>query len=164
MMMTPQQAAILNGKLVQLERIREVYWQNLDPTSPPMNSRPFIVTPNPFPVYPAPAAAAITVITYTVPIGQVAIINYLAVVNIGGGFVDGSGNIIWRVLRNGAALKGLNNLQSQVGTYAAPVPVAILGTEGDVLSVTAEVPAAAPPAAGTTAARFHGFTVPVVRR
>ena len=164
--MNQAQANILNSKLAMLDRFKEAEWQTVDPYAPPMNSRPFIVTPAPFPGYPAPGAVATEIIRYVVPVGQVAVINYLAVVHVGGGFVDGSGNVIWRILRNSAALKGMNNLQSQVGTYAAPIPVAVMGVEGDIFTVTVEVPAAQPPMppGSSTAARIHGFIMPVVTR
>ncbi|MCU1284485.1 MAG: hypothetical protein JWO13_835 [Acidobacteriales bacterium] len=157
------QAAILNKKQQQLARYTSPAWTELNGSLPPTSGRPFIVTPAPFPAYPAPGAAAITVISYTVPRGMNAVIAFLAIVHVGGGFVDGTGNVIWRVLVNGAGVKGLEALQSQVGAYNNPNVVQLVLQENDVIVVTAEVPAAMAPMVGTTAARFHGFTVPVVR-
>jgi hypothetical protein len=168
--MTAEQAAIFDQKMKILDNYNPPIWlqseSNDEITIPPPNSRPFIVTPAPFPNYPAPGAAATQVIAYACPIGFVAVVNLLAVVHVGGGFVDGSGNVIWRVLVNGAAVKGLANMQSQVGSYAQPNPILIVIQENDILQVTVEVPAAQPamPAGTTTAARFQGYVVPINRK
>ncbi len=131
--------------------------------NPPGDSRPFVVTPNPFPVYPAPGMLPLVVIQYVVPNGLIAVVNKLAVVHIGGNPPDGTGQVIWRVLQNGAGITGLNNLTSQVGTYANPNDFVIVAWENDILQVTVELPAAsvAMPVGSTTAARFHGWTYPI---
>ena len=164
--MNPVQAQLLQAKIQQLGRYNSPQWTNLDGTRPPASGRPFIVTPNPFVAYPAPGAGPTTVITYTVPIGMFAVIAYLAIVHVGGGFVDGSGNIVWRVLVNGAGVKGLENLTSQVATYNNPNVVQLILMENDVIQVTVEIPNGQPamPPGTSTAARFHGFAVPVVRK
>jgi hypothetical protein len=132
--------------------------------NPPADSAPFIVTPNPFVNYPAPGAGPVTVISYTVPPGLLAVIYALSIVHVGGNPPDGTGNVIWRLLVNGAGVNGLNNLTSQVGTYAAPNLFTIAIIENDVIKVTVEVPAGQPamPPGTTTAARFHGWTYPLV--
>ena len=132
--------------------------------NPPADSQPFVITPNPFPAYPAPGAGRITIISYTVPPGLLAVIYALSIVHVGGNPPDGTGNVIWRVLKNKSGVNGLNNLSSQVGTYAAPNLFTIAIIENDQLIVTAEVPAGQPPmpAGQTTAARFHGWTYPLV--
>jgi hypothetical protein len=162
--MDQAQAYILNSRRQQLARYVPPAWTQLNGAAPPTSGRPFIVTPAPFPAYPAPGAAAINIISYTVPRGMNALITFLAIVHVGGGFIDGSGNVIWRVLVNGAGVKGLEALQSQVGSYAQPNEVQLVLQENDVIVVTVEVPAAQPAMVGTAAARFHGFVVPVVRR
>lgn len=136
----------------------------------PADSRPFIVTPpsgsaaTPFVGYPAPGAGAVTVIQYIVPKGLMAVINKLAVVHFGGNPPDGTGNVIWRVLINEAGIEGLGNLNSQVGTYAMPNDFVFMAIENDIVKVTVEVPLAQPamPAGTSTAARFHGWTYPLV--
>lgn len=133
--------------------------------NPPADSRPFVVTPNPFPVYPAVGAGPLVVIKYVVQPGLMAVINKLAVVHVGGNPPDGTGNVVWRVLINGAGIDGLNNLTSQVGTYAQPNDFVFMAIENDIVTVTVEVPAGQPPmpAGTTTAARFHGWTYPLVQ-
>lgn len=132
----------------------------------PLDSRPVIITPNPFVAYPAPGAAAADVISYLVPAGMFFVVSLLAIIHEGGGFVDGTGNIIWRVKINGAGVKGLSNLSSQVGSWAQPVPMHFSAKENDLIEITVEVPAAAvqpPPAGTTTAARIHGYLYPIAK-
>lgn len=133
--------------------------------NPPGDSRPFITTPNPFVAYPLPGAGPIDVITKTIETGLMAVINRLAVVHVGGNPPDGTGNVIWRVLVNGAGIDGLGELTSEVGTYAQPNDFVFMVIENDIVKVTVEVPAAQPamPAGTTTAARFHGWTYPLAQ-
>lgn len=139
--------------------------RNISLFNPPADSRPFIVTPNPFPAYPAPGAGPIRVIRFVVQPGLMAVINRVSVVHVGGNPPDGTGNVVWRVLINGAGIDGLNNLTSQVGTYAQPNDFVFMAIENDIIEVTVEVPAAQPPmpVGTTTAARFHGWTYPLVQ-
>lgn len=131
----------------------------------PADSLPFIVTPTPFPAYPAPGAAPIIVIQYVVPPGLMAVINALAIVHVGGNPPDGTGQVFWNVLLNGAGINGLNNISSQVGTYAQPNKFTIRAIENDIVQVTVQVPAgqAPMPVGASTAARFHGWTYPLVQ-
>src|SRR5579885_3238536 len=85
--------------------------------NPPADSSPFIVTPNPFVAYPAAGAGPTTVISFIVGAGLLAVVNKIAIVHVGGNPPDGTGSVIWRVLQNGAGIRGMNNLTSQVGTY-----------------------------------------------
>ena len=139
--------------------------RNISLFNPPSDSLPFIITPNPFPAYPAPGAAAVIVISYTVPAGLMAVINALAVVHVGGNPPDGTGQVVWNVLLNGAGINGLNQLTSQVGTYAQPNKFVIRAIENDIVQVTVQVPAGQPamPVGTRTASRFHGWTYPLVQ-
>ncbi|MBZ5523568.1 MAG: hypothetical protein LAP21_15145 [Acidobacteriia bacterium] len=120
---------------------------------------PFVAVTTPYVAYPAPNAAAVTLLSYTVPAGLNGVVVFLGIFNVGAAFVNGSGNVIWRVLINGAGVKGLNNLQSQFGTDALPLPVVIPLVENDTIIVTVEVPngqPALPFPANSTGARIHG--------
>ncbi len=134
----------------------------------PGDSKPFVTTPNPFPAYPLPGALPIVVIQKVIDNGLMAVITKLAIVHVGGNPPDGTGQVIWRVLVNGAGITGMNNLTSQVGTYANPNEFVIVAWENDIVQVTVELPAnlnGAPnlpmPPGSTTAARFHGWTYPI---
>jgi hypothetical protein len=137
----------------------------------PADSKPFVVTPTggtiaqPFVAYPAPGAGPSVVIQRVVPKGLMDVITKIAIVHVGGNPPDGTGNVVWRLLINGAGVDGLNNLNSQLGTYAQPNDFVIMAIENDIVQVTVEVPAGQPamPAGQSTAARFHGWSYPLVQ-
>ena len=106
-----------------------------------------------------------TVISYTVPQGFNAVIKYVAIVHLSGGFVDGTGNVVWRVLINGGAAPGLDNQQFQIGSMSQPREIVILLAENDTLQITVTLPVAAagPGAAATTAAVLSGWEYPIAR-
>jgi hypothetical protein len=137
--------------------------RNISLFNPPADSMPFIVTPNPFVAYPAPGAAPAVVIQYVVPPGMMAVITKLAVVHVGGNPPDGTGNVVWSVLINGAGIDGLGNLTSQVGTYAMPNDFVFRAIEQDIVQVTVQVTVNPMPVGTTTAARFHGWTYPLIQ-
>jgi len=77
---------------------------------------------------PAVGANAV-VLKFVVPSGKNGVISQIANNFVGGGFVDGSGNIIWRFEQDGIPLVGLENLNTSLGTPAAPsrtAPVRIM--------------------------------------
>lgn len=119
----------------------------------------------PFVAYLQPGAGPVTVISYSVARSKVAFIRYLSVSHYGGNDPSGTGQVIWRVLKNGGGIKGLNALVTTVGTQAAPqlLPAPIIAIENDVIIVTAEVSASFEPmgAGQGTAAAFWGFTLPI---
>ncbi len=127
---------------------------------PPLDAPPlqFNLATAPYVAYPAPGAAAVVLLSYQVPPGMNALISLMSIFNVGNAFVDGSGNVIWRVLVNQASVKGLNNLQSQFGSSALPIPVNIPLVENDTIQVTVEIPNGQPAigAGNTTGARFQG--------
>ncbi|HKW76184.1 MAG TPA: hypothetical protein VJN64_11720 [Terriglobales bacterium] len=155
------QQLILNSKLAQVDAIPAQ--PALGSDTPPPNAVQFILTTQVAVPYPAAGAAAATLLSYTVPRGQGARVQYLAIEHIGGGQIDMSGNVIWRVLINGYPHKGMGAMQAQVGSFTFPNKVVIELTEADTLSITAEVPAAAPapPVGMSSAARIHGWTFTV---
>jgi hypothetical protein len=125
----------------------------------------------PFIPYPQPGQGRIVVLSYTVQSSKIAFIRFLSISHYGGNDPSGSGQVIWRVLRNGAGLRGLSNLFGTFGTNAAPklLTAPIIAIENDIISVTVEVPLTFPngtavPALGAgqgTAATFDGFTYPL---
>jgi hypothetical protein len=154
-MLSPSQQVqqhLLRQKLQALDRV-------LQPE--PLRAAPlgFIRVTAPYVAYPAPGAAAVSLLSYTVPVGMNAMLTFMAIFNLGPAFVNGSGNVIWRVLINQAGVKGFENLQSQFGTDGLPLPVAIPLIENDTIQVTVEVPNGQPALAfpaNSTGVRFHG--------
>lgn len=84
---------------------------------------------------PAIGASAV-VLSFRVPSGRNGVISQIANNFVGGGFVDGSGNILWRFMQDNVALVGLENLNTSLGTPAQPsrtAPVRIM--EGKLISL-----------------------------
>jgi hypothetical protein len=107
-----------------------------------------------------PAAGGTTVLlTYALPSGQTLEIDAIAIVNIGPNLVDYQGWVIYRVLRNGAGVRGFENLVAQVGTLAQPAPITqpLVFQGGETLQVTASVPnGQAAPGGNAPAVRLLG--------
>ena len=96
---------------------------------------------------------------------MVAVITSLVIEAIGGGFSDGSGNVVWRCWLNGTGIDGLQYITAHVGDFSTPVPVQIVLTENDQFYITAEVPAGQPPMppGATTGGRIGGWTYPLAK-
>ena len=167
---THAQKAVLDAKSFAVQNTPPFLHPNLNFFNPPADSDYFTVTPNPFPNYPAVGASALVVISLTVPQAKIAVIRKMSIVHFGGNPPDGSGQVIWRVIRNGGGLRGLGTLTAQYGTFANPKDVSIFSTENDTISVTVECPSflpdgvtpnPGPPAGSTTGASFDGFFYPL---
>jgi hypothetical protein len=164
------QKATLDAKAFAVHNASPFIHPNLNFFNPPADADSFTVTPSPFVLYPVVGATAIPVIVFTVPRSKIAVIRKLAIVHVGGNPPDGTGVVIWRVIRNGGGLRGLSTLTSQYGTYAAPKDVSIICYENDTIQVTVQCPAFLPdgvtvnpgvPLGQTTAASFDGFMYPL---
>lgn len=134
---------------------RPNYWE------PPRNAAPIEKSSQPFVAYPAPGAGPVTVLAYTVPNGYRGAIRWLAIVAVGGGFIDGTGNVIWRIKRNQQWVQGYEMLTAQIGSWAEPNPAPLEVQENETYTVTVEVPATGTPQSGTTGARFRGWLQPL---
>ena len=149
---------ILQNKLAALQNSPRNVPANLAKHQP-ADAHPFQVNSNPFPAYLAPGAGAVELLRYQVPQGLVAVIEFMVIVAMGGGFSDGSGNVLWRCWLNGAAIDGLENITAHMGNFDTPVPVQIVLSENDLFYITAEIPAGQnpmPPGA-TTGGRIKGW-------
>ena len=167
---TQAQKATLDAKAFSVHAAPPFVHPGLNFFNPPADSDYFTVTPSPFVSYPQVGDTAIPVIVFTVPRSKIAVIRKLAIVHVGGNPPDGTGIVIWRVIRNGGGLRGLSTLTSQYGTYATPKDVSIVCYENDTIQVTVQCPALlpdgvtpnpGPPAGSTTAASFDGFMYPL---
>lgn len=172
---TPVQKAILDAKGFAVKTAPPFIHPALSLFNPPADADYFRITPSQFIAYPAVGASPIPVISFTVPRGRAAFVTKLAIVHVGGNPPDGSGIVIWRVVKNGGGLRGLGNLTAQCGTFAAPLTnLTIVCVENDTLQVTVECPPTipngwpplgiipgganpGPPAGSSTAASFDGF-------
>jgi hypothetical protein len=72
--------------------------------------------------------ATATIIQFTVPIGRNGMINKVANNYVGGGWVEGSGDVIWRILVDGTPPPGATSYDSILGSLGSPSqPVGIAG-------------------------------------
>lgn len=73
-------------------------------------------------------AATVTIVSFTVPAGRNGIINKVANNFVGGGWVEGSGDIVWRILVDGTPPPGATSYDSILGSLGSPAnPVRISG-------------------------------------
>ena len=155
---------ILQSKLASLQNAPSNVRSDLA-SYQPADAHPFQVNSSPFASYLAPGAGTVELLRFQVPQGMVAVINQMVIVAIGGGFSDGSGNVVWRCWLNGTGIDGLENITAHIGDFSSPATVQIVLTENDLFIITAEVPAGQnpmPPGA-TTGGRINGWTYPLAK-
>lgn len=63
---------------------------------------------------------ATPVVTFQVPQGRNGIINRLANVVVGGAWADGSGSLVWQLLKDGVAVRNYNNILNSLGVMMLP--------------------------------------------
>jgi len=83
----------------------------------------------------------VVIISFTVPIGRNGIINKVACNFVGGGWVEGTGDIIWRILVDGVPPPGATSYDAVVASLGSPAqPVGIAGFrvfENQIVSLVA---------------------------
>jgi hypothetical protein len=86
---------------------------------------------------PLPGVGSTSVIvSFTVPDGFHGVINRLANVYVGTGFVEGSGAIVWQILTNGAVVRNYDNIVASLGSVAQPSTLTgILLKEGQIVQL-----------------------------
>lgn len=80
-------------------------------------------------VTPAPAAGDQVVVEYRMPFGYDGLLQGIFHFYSGNGFVQGSGDIVWRIQLNQRYVEDLGNTPFQVGSPQSPMPL----TEGQIL-------------------------------
>jgi hypothetical protein len=84
----------------------------------------------------------VTIISFVVPIGRNGIVNAISNNFVGGGFQEGQGNLIWRVLVDGGTPPGANSYHNILGSLGSPAsPTRIAGFrifENQLLTVVAQ--------------------------
>ena len=103
------------------------------------------------------------IVTFSVPKGQNGVLRTLGNVLIGGGFTDGSGAIVWRILQNNQAVRGKENILNSLGSVAAPSQIGGGGfiriLENDLIQLTV-LNVSIPPAGQIVAGRLSGWFYP----
>ena len=159
--MNPYQQQVWNEKA---DMLANYVPPNKDATGDqaPLSAAPLVINQIITP-YPNPGAGAVVINSYQVPTGQRARIVTHALQHAGGNppEISNSG-VLWRFLVNGAPLKGLGAVTSQIGAFATPVQTVIWLTENDLFQVTVELPAASPGQSGSSGYFASGWTAPLL--
>lgn len=107
------------------------------------------------------------IVKFQVPAGRSGVINRLAneVVGAGGGggagWVNGSGQLVWQILINGAVVKNCENIVAQLGTVAAPSEIPFIRLrENDLVQLTVTNVSINPPAGQRIGGRMQGWYYP----
>lgn len=112
---------------------------------------------------PAFGAGDTVILSFTVPLGMDGIIKRLSNGYTGPGFVDGSGNLIWRILVDGQAVQGYDAIVVRLG--AVDQPTLIDGVQirsGQLVSLVVNNATAVLPVAGTqVTGRLGGYFYPI---
>lgn len=103
------------------------------------------------------------IFSFQVPKGFNGVMKEIGNAFIGGGFTDGSGSIIWRVLQNNQAMRGKENLQNSLGSVAQPSRIGGGGflriLENDIITMTV-LNVSIVPAGQIVAGRLSGWFYP----
>jgi hypothetical protein len=80
------------------------------------------------------------IFSFTVPKGFNGVMKEIANSIIGGGFTDGSGQLVWRILQNSQAVRGKENILNSLGSVAMPSRIGggafIRILENDIITMT----------------------------
>lgn len=129
-------------------------WVQMPPDGEPFNPLTWIALP-------AVAAVDTAVVTLVVPPGRDGVITRLANVALGVGWVEGTGELIWRILRNGEAIRNFEAILASLGNVSNPLSLQGSGIriyENDTLQFTVRNISLA--AGGQIGAMFGGWFYP----
>lgn len=114
-------------------------------------------------VVPAPAAAQpgldIPVVKFVCPQGYDGVINYISNNTTNAAFVNGSGDLIWKILINGRPIRNFGAILVQKGTMAQGRQISPIRLfSGDIVTYTVQFAAGAP--AGQVICSLSGYFYP----
>jgi hypothetical protein len=141
---------------------------------PPLDNAAIALNPRGSVVLPAPADGDVTILSFLVPYGYDGILlgqfhGYYAVPVLPGppppNFVQGSGDIQWRISANGRFVKDCGNMLVSIGSIRSQSPIAggIQLRSGDLVKYLVNVPntsGALAPGVGSIVAGLHGYFYP----
>ncbi len=105
--------------------------------------------------------AEATVVTFTVPDGRNGIIKLIGNNFVGAGFVEGSGDILWRIEQDTAAVKNYNAIPASLGNPALPSRISgIRVFERQVVALIVRNVAIAAPGGALSGGRLGGWFYP----
>jgi hypothetical protein len=130
-------------------------WVQMPPDGEPFNPLAWIVLP-------AVAAVDNPIVTLVVPPGRDGVITRIANVVFGAGWTEGSGTLIWRILRNGEAVRNFEAILASLGNVSNPLSLQGSGIriyEGDTVVFTIQNTAIVP-GGQQVGAMFGGWFYP----
>ena len=103
------------------------------------------------------------ILSYPVPPGYQGVIKKIALVSLAGGFVDFSGEIVFRVFIDQSPVQNYENIPFQIGTLAQPDDTFIPVEGGSTIYIYVQT-FTVPPPSGQAAARIEGYQWPSTRQ
>jgi hypothetical protein len=77
-----------------------------------------------------------TIVTFTMPAGYSGVVRWLSNIFLGAGFTDGTGDLLWQVIRDGQPVEDYEAITAQLGTLPIPTDTFILVGENQTISIT----------------------------
>ena len=85
------------------------------------------------------------IFSFTVPTSMRLVLNQIGNNFVGGGFDEGSGNLIWQIWDNGVPIEDFENIIGSLGNVALPTPMApIIFEQGHTVSFVIQNAAGSP--------------------
>lgn len=109
---------------------------------------------------PANGAAAVTVVSQTMPSGYTGIVKKIANEALYGGFVDGSGWLIWQIFVDSNAVMNYQDITAQLGALSNPSDTFIEVPSGSTVSWLIQSAMQPPPSGAQTLCRLSGWYWP----
>lgn len=103
--------------------------------------------------------ATVTVVTFTVPRRKNGVIEFIANQFVGGGWTEGTGELVWRITADGVPIQGYDNIIGSIGSLSNP---GWLGTrpirvyENQIIALTLNNVGIAAPAGQALLGLFRG--------
>jgi hypothetical protein len=105
-------------------------------------------------------ANVVTVVSQQIPPGYSGLVRKIANVALYGGFVDGSGWLIWQIFIDNFAVRNYGNITAQLGATNAPSETWIEVPSGSTVSWLVQSAIQAPPGGAQTVCRLSGWYWP----
>lgn len=111
-----------------------------------------------------PALATPTqIVAFAMPAGFTGVVKWLSNIYLGGGFTDGSNDLVWQVLIDGQPVEDYEAINAQLGTLPIPTETFIPVFENQTVSVQITVNVV-PGGGASTGARLKGWRWPSTRK
>ena len=107
--------------------------------------------------------ATATIISFSMAPGYTGVVKWFSNIYLGGGFTDGSNNLIWKILIDGQPVEDYEAINAQLGTLPIPTDTFIPVEENQTVSVTITVNVV-PGGGAKTGARLKGWRWPSTRK